>query len=222
VRLEQSSDRPRYIFVVELDRTLPRREPSKPHVYVGISVEDPETRFARLASGKVNSQFSGQFVRLRPDLNPLNREPLSTDAVQGEVESLKEGLARAGHAVNGDAKVWNCYVVDLEPPTGMTDFGKGYVYVGQSQWSPEERFAIHKGERPLSSKHDLRSRIVHRRGIALNKKLMSSLLPAGPFFTQKDALQAERQWALELDRRGYRVEAGDATPSRNRGKESSK
>jgi len=200
--------------VVELDKTLPRREPSKPHVYVGISVEDPETRFARLASGKVNSQFSGHFVRLRPDLNPLNREPLSADEVQGEAKSLKEGLARAGHAVNGNAKVWNCYVVDLEPPTGMTDFGKGYVYVGQSQWSPEERFAIHKGERLLNSKHDLRSRIVHRRGIALNKKLMSSLSPAGPFFTQKDALHAERQWALELDRRGYRVEAGDATPAR--------
>ena len=214
MRLDEGADRPRYILVVELDKTLPRREPSKPHLYVGLSVEDPETRFARLASGKVDSQFSGCFVRLRPDLNPLSGEPFSASEVQGKVKSLKEDLVRAGHAVNGDAKVWNCYVVDLEPPTGMTDIGKGYVYVGQSQWSPEERFAIHKGERPLNSKHDLRSRVVHRRGIALNKKLMSSLSPAGPFFTQKDALHAERRWALELDRRGYRVEAGDATPAR--------
>jgi hypothetical protein len=213
-RIPEEQKRPRYVFVVELDESMPRRVPSKPHLYVGISVEDPDTRFARLLNGTVNSQFSGRCVRLRADLNPLSQLPLQASEVQGELKTLKEDLARAGHAVNGNVKVWNCYVVDLEPPSGMTAVGEGYVYVGQSQWSPEARFAIHKGERPPDSKHDLRSRIVHRRGIALNRNLMASLSPAGPFFTQKDALHAERLWAVELDRRGFRVEAGDATPSR--------
>lgn len=207
-------ERPRLIFVIELDESMSRRIPSLPHLYMGLSVDDPETRFDRLLAGKAKSQFAGRLRTLRPDLNPFHGSTLATDVAREELKKLREKLSSVGYAVNGNAKVWNCYVVDLEPPTGMTDFGKGYVYVGQSQWSPEERFAIHKGERPLNSKHDLRSRIVHRRGLALNKKLMSSLSPAGPFFTQKDALHAERQWALELDRRGYRVEAGDATPAR--------
>jgi hypothetical protein len=36
--------------------------------------------------------------------------------------------------------------------------------------------------------------------------------PSEPFFTQGDALSAEKKWAQSLDERGFRVEAGDATP----------
>lgn len=199
-------------MVVELDNSMPRRIPSKPHLYVGVTIEIPETRFARLQAGQVKSQFSGCFGKFRSDLIECRGQPLTVVEAKRTLRLEKQRLARLGHAINGNATVWNCYVVDLEPPSGMTNIGTGYVYVGQSQLSPEERFKVHKGPRPEPPKHDIRSRIVHNRGIRLNQELMTSLRPKGPFFTQPDALSAEKTWARELHNRGYRVEAGDATP----------
>ena len=199
-------------MVVELDSSMPERQPGKPHLYVGVTVETPERRFERLSQGRVRSQFKGHFKTLRPDLNPEHGKPLTVEEARAKLSSEKQRLARLGHAINGTNTLWNCYVVDLEPPVGMTDIGEGYVYVGQTQLTPEERFKVHKGPRPVPPKKDIRSRVVHNRGIRLNLELMKTLRPSGPFFTHGDALMAEREWARTLHERGFRVEAGDATP----------
>lgn len=206
--------RPKFIIVVELDAAMPRRRADKEHLYVTVSVDTPEKRFTALASGKGPADFAGRHRRLRADLNPLHGRELRSEEASVELKKLKDDLARQGYGLNGFVTKWNCYVVDLEPPHGMAEVGLGYVYVGQTQLTPEERFAVHKGDKPAPPKRDLRSRVVHRRGISLNWDLMASLTPSGPVYTQQDALQLERIWANELDRRGYRVEAGDATPRR--------
>ncbi len=209
---------PRFVIVVELDKDMPRRDPQKPHLYVGLTVEDDEVRFEKLRNGRASSQFNGHFVRLRRDLNQLDGIELHPDKARDALAREKKRLAQLGHAINGIAKVWNCYVIDLEPSGKRADSRAHHVYVGQSEHSPVERFAIHKGPKPLPPKRDLRSRVVHRRGKQLNYELMNSLEPRGPFFTQEDALAAERLWADELDKRGFHVEAGDATPGRRVGR----
>lgn len=210
----KETNRPYHILVVELDETLPRRDPQKPHLYVAVSVELPEKRFAHLVAGKGPAGLRGRYVNLRPDLNPDHGDELTPDVADEALRALKTLLARKGHAINGSATKWSGYVIDLAPPQGMTDIGKGYVYVGQTQLTPEARFAVHKGPKPVPPQRDVRSKIVARRGIALNWTLMQSLTPTGPVFTVHDALELERTWATELFRRGYRVEAGDATPTR--------
>jgi hypothetical protein len=63
---------------------------------------------------------------------------------------------------------------------------------------------------------DLRSRLVNKRGLGLNYELMDQLTPKSPVYTQSDALRLERTWAKKLHNMGYRVEAGDATPGRDK------
>lgn len=210
----KETHRPHHILVAELDETLPRRDPQKPHLYIAVSVERPEKRFAHLVAGRGPAALKGRYVNLRPDLNPDHGEGLAPDAADEALRALKTLLARKGHAINGSATKWSGYVIDLAPPQGMTEIGKGYVYVGQTQLTPEARFAVHKGPKPAPPQRDVRSKIVARRGVALNWALMRSLEPTGPVFTPQDALELERAWAAELFRRGYRVEAGDATPGR--------
>jgi len=209
--------RAKYLIVAELDESLPRRDAGKPHLYVGLTVVEPDKRFEQLRSRQVSSQFGGHYVRLRLDLTLFDGVQLSQDEARVALSSEKKRLAQLGHAINGIAKVWNCYVIDLEPPGKVVNANARHVYVGQSEHSPDERFAIHKGPKPLPPKRDLRSGVVHRRGKQLNYELMDSLEPRGPFFTQEDALAAERAWAQELDRRGFHVAAGDATPGRKVG-----
>ena len=103
--------------------------------------------------------------------------------------------------------------MDLDS-SGTTDVGKGYVCVGQSSHTPEERFAIHNAPTPKVPAKDLRSKVVAKRGLCLNYELMTKLSPSSPVYTQEDALALEKKWAKKLHNMGYRVEAGDATPDR--------
>jgi hypothetical protein len=204
----------RNIIVVELDATMSRRIPSLPHLYVANTVDTPESRFRQLQNGKGPEYARGRHLALRQDLNPF------TDAANDELEAARrlEGLKRAltkdGYALNGISTTWHAYVVDLDP-TGMTDVGKGYVYVGQTSHMPEERYAIHKAPRRPAPAKDIRSKVVHKRGVGLNYELMKQLTPLSPVFTQQDALALEKKWAKRLHNMGYRVEAGDATPGRD-------
>ena len=205
--------RSRNIIIVELDGTMPRRDKSLPHLYVANTVDSPKSRLQQLLLGKGPDYAMGKYVRLREDLNPFSLSALNEKEAQRRLASLKRVLTKQGYAINGIATVWHTYVVDLDP-TGMTDVGEGYVYVGQTSHTPEERFAIHKGPRPAAPAKDLRSKVVHKRGVGLNYELMKQLTPSSPVYTQQDALALEKKWAKKLHNMGYRVEAGDATPGR--------
>ncbi len=208
-----NSIRPLNIIIVELDGTMPRRDKSLPHLYVANTVDSLENRLQQLLLGKGPDYAMGKYVCLRDDLNPFAAPAVEERESQRRLVNLKRSLTSQGYAVNGIATVWHTYVVDLDP-TGMTDVGKGYLYVGQTSHTPEERFAIHKGPKPAAPAKDLRSKVVHKRGIGLNYELMKQLTPSSPVYTQQDALALEKRWAKKLHNMGYRVEAGDATPGR--------
>lgn len=209
--------KPRTIIVVELDETMPRRNPLLPHLYVANTVDNPESRFDFLLSGKGPDYARGTFLRLRLDLNPYDEPAVDEDVAARRLRSLKQGLTKDGYAINGIATTWHTYVVNLDP-AGMTDVGKGYVYVGQTSHTPEERYAIHKGPKPEAPARDIRSKVVNKRGIGLNYELMKQLTPESPIFTHADALRLEKTWAKKLHSMGYRVEAGEATPGRKASK----
>jgi hypothetical protein len=199
------------IIAVELSEHAPRRNPSLPHLYVGITKSTFEDRFATLKNGAGPKEIVGEYVRIRQDLIEVEDEFKFQRSAKAALRREKIRLTRLGHAINGIATMWHTYVVDLDP-TGMSDVGKGYVYVGQTSRTPEERYAVHKSPRPKPPARDLRSKVVHKRGVGLNYSLMKQLTPTSPVYTQEDALALEKKWALRLLSMGYRVEAGDATP----------
>lgn len=209
--------RPRNIIIVELDGTMPRRIPTLPHLYVANTVDSPDGRLQQLLKGKGPDYARGKYSALRQDLNPFLDSAEDEFEAATRLASLKRALTKTGYAINGIATAWHTYVVDLDR-AGMTDVGKGYVYVGQTSHTPEERYAIHKGSKPAAPATDLRSKVVHKRGIGLNYELMKQLTPKSPVFTQADALRLEKTWAKKLHGMGYRVEAGEATPGRKASK----
>ena len=201
------------IVVVELDHALPRRTPGLPHLYVGLTKVSIEERLVDLKSGAGPKELAGTYLHLRQDLIETTEDFFYAKSAKSALKREKKRLARLGHAINGISTVWHTYVVDLEP-TGMTEVGKGYVYVGQTSHTPEERYAIHKAPKPEPPAKDLRSKVVAKRGLCLNYELMTKLSPSSPVYSQQDALALEKKWAKKLHNMGYRVEAGDATPGR--------
>lgn len=201
------------IIAIELSDAIPRRRTDKEPLYVSVCNTLPAERLLELQAGEGPETLKGSYLCLRQDL----LRNTSTYARQNQAKAAcrreKIRLARLGHSINGIATQWTTYVVDLDP-TGVTGTDIGYVYVGQTMHTAEQRYAIHKGDRSEPPKRDLRSRIVHRRGIGLNYELMQKLKPRPPVYTQQDAKNLEKKWALTLAELGYRVEAGDATPSR--------
>ena len=201
------------IIAIELDNSLPRRTPGLPHLYVGLTKVPIEERLIDLKLGAGPKELAGTYLCLRQDLLDAAEGMDSARTAKAVLKREKKRLARLGHALNGISTVWHTYVVDLDP-TGMTEVGEGYVYVGQTSHSPEERFAIHKAPKPKAPARDLRSKVVAKRGLCLNYELMTKLSPSSPVYTQQDALALEKKWAKKLHNMGYRVEAGDATPDR--------
>jgi hypothetical protein len=161
------------IVVVELDHALPRRTPGLPHLYVGLTKVSIEERLADLKSGAGPKELAGIYLHLRQDLIETTEDFSYAKSAKSVLQREKKRLARLGHAINGISTVWHTYVVDLEP-TGMTEVGKGYIYVGQTSHTPEERFAIHKAPKPKAPAKDLRSKVVFKRGLGLNDELMTN------------------------------------------------
>ena len=192
---------------------MPRRNPNLPHLYVANTVDTPEGRFQQLRNGKGPEFARGKHLELRQDLNPHNGPAGDELEAVNRLKGLVRALTVEGYAINGISTLYYIYVVNLDP-SGMTDVGKGYVYVGQTSHTPEERYAIHKGPKPEVPAKDLRSKVVAKRGLCLNYELMTKLTPSSPVYTQQDALALEKKWAKKLHKMGYRVEAGDATPVR--------
>ena len=171
------------IVAVELDHALPRRTPGLPHLYVGLTKVSIEERLVDLKSGAGPKELAGTYLHLRQDLIERTEDFSCAKNAKSALKREKKRLARLGHAINGISTVWHTYVVDLEP-TGMTEVGKGYVYVGQTSHTPEERYAIHKAPKPEAPAKDLRSKVVAKRGLGLNYELMTKLSPSSPVYSQ--------------------------------------
>jgi hypothetical protein len=195
-----------FIVVTELDESFARRDQSKPHLYVGISKSPPAESFEEFKRGEETGSFMGHHVRLREDLagniSSSDRKQVKNDRVR-----LIKSLKGKGFAVNGDLSVWCVYVVDLDA-SSFTDVGRGYIYVGQSAHTPEERYVQHKAPKPTDGSSDLASRKVRKLGLRINQELTLQTV----FFTREAALKKEKAYASELCRAGYLVEAGHVTP----------
>ena len=190
------------LFVVEFDdEVFERRNPSKPNLYVGRTVEDPDTRAARLVGGKGGPKWlRGHVRKSRMDLVP-------PELASAPKSKLNESLRAQGHTVNHPTSTWRVYVIDLDdavlPESKRKDGLKGWVYVGETSKPIEERVDQHRtGARKGPKK--LFNNQAHRHFVGWNE----TLTPTKVFYSAAAAKAAEARLAEELRADGYRVEGG--------------
>ena len=189
-----------WVIVVELDDVVPRRDPGKPNLYVGLTVEEPATRFERLKMGHGPAWLQGHLVRLRDDL--VSGPFLFPDNVRRERRMAIRCLRSEGYTVNRDPRVWTVYVIELDPK-GCRDPGKGFVYVGETSKTAEARNEEHiKGKR--NKRGRLYSRSVRKHG----RSLRMDLAPETRYFDAASSKAAEKRWARKLKDEGYKVVGG--------------
>ena len=189
-----------WVIVVELDDVVPRRDPDKPNLYVGLTIEEPATRFERLKMGHGPAWLQGHLVGLRDDLTsgPL----FSRDEAERECRMAIRCLKSEGYTVNRDTRVWTVYVIEMDPK-GCKDPGKGFMYVGETSKTPEERFKEHiKGKR--NKRGRLYSRSVRKYGLVLRL----DLAPETRYFDAASSKAAEKRWARKMKDEGYKVVGG--------------
>lgn len=143
----------------------------------------------------------GRVLRARTDLEPSSRF-LSKQRAEERRRRLKNSLASRGYTVDGDRTVYRVYVIRLRAD-GMGDVGKGFVYVGETSKTPEERLREHLHPRGPDRRR-VHSSIVSRRGL----ELIPRLAPKTVYFSRASAKAAEKRVAERLASRGYRVAGG--------------
>jgi hypothetical protein len=189
-----------WVLVVELDDVVPRRDPNRPNLYVGLTVEAPVIRYERLKIGYGPAWLRGHLVALRDDL--VSGPILSQDEARRELRMAIRCLKSEGYTVNRDTKVWTVYVIELDAK-GCQDPGKGFVYVGETSKPPEARYEEHiKGRR--NKRGRLYSRLVRKYG----QRLRPDLAPENKYFDAASSKAAEKRWARKMKDEGYKVVGG--------------
>lgn len=196
---------PHQVVVLELDDVVPRRDASKPNLFVGIvdaSLETLDEISAAITGAQHSEWIAGQVRSLRDDLTPATRFQTRKRAKKRKGE-LANKLSGQGFTVNRDTTVFRLYVIELNPE-GVSDVGRGYVYVGETSKSIEERFHQHISDARDRNGGRIASKVVYRRGL----HLLTGLIPNRVYFTRDASREAEARLAEKLVRRGYRVEGG--------------
>jgi hypothetical protein len=192
---------PRYwVLVVELDDIVPRRDPDKPNLYVGLTIEEPATRYERLKMGYGPAWLQGNLVRLRGDL--VSGPFLSRDDAGLECRMAIRCLRSEGYTVNRDTRVWTVYVIEMDPK-GCKDPVKGFVYVGETSKTPEARYKEH-----IKGKRNKRGRLYSRSVRKYGTRLRLDLAPEIKYFDGASSKAAEKRWARKLKGEGYKVVGG--------------
>ena len=190
-----------WLIVIELDDLMPRRDPSKPNLYVAKTATPPEKRFEIIQKGKRTHWYTNHVNQLRSDLAPTKTYKSKEDAKTACSKLIKK-LTKQGFTVNRDTRVWNVYVIELDK-TAVTNPGEGYVYVGETSRTPEERFKQHReGAR---NKHGrLYASVVKDHGV----KLRPDLAPTTKYFNQASAKRGEKEHFELLKSKGFNVKGG--------------
>jgi predicted GIY-YIG superfamily endonuclease len=189
-----------WVLVVELDDLVPRRDSDKPNLYVGLTIEEPATRYARLKMGYGPAWLQGHLARLRDDL--VSGPFLSRDEARLECRTAIRCLKSEGYTVNRDPKVWTVYVIEMDPK-GCKDPGKGFVYVGETSKTPEARYKEH-----IKGKRNKRGRLYSRAVRKYGQRLRMDLAPETRYFDGRSSKAAEKRWARKLKDEGYKVAGG--------------
>ena len=190
------------VVVLELTNVVSRIRTDRPNIYVGVTTRTPQQLADGLSNGKYKPAWArNNAVGLLDKLAPTGTFTY-TEAKQLR-DDLKRQLRTKGYTVNRNTTAYRTYVINLDNPD-LTDPGKGYVYVGQTSKTPEQRLKEHLNGTRSRKGHNLASRKVSKYGTQLNYDLMTQRI----YLTQKQALKAERRLAERLREQGYTVEGG--------------
>ena len=189
------------LIVLELEDVVPRRDLSKPNLFVSITTMPIADRFDLLANGRGPDWLTGKTRLLRQDLSCSDFTLDHDCAKRFKTESVA-ALRCEGYTVNRNTDLWTVYVIELDP-TVIRDAGNGYVYVGETMKTPEQRFAEHKNW-SRNGKTRLYSPVVANHG----KCLRMDLAPEVSYFDKLSSKRAETEWAQHLRSLGYIVKGG--------------
>lgn len=191
-----------WLIVVELDDVVPRRDPSKPNLFVGLTLSPPAERFEQIKRSKRKTWYFGHVREFRNDLSPGHHFDDEGEA-RKELKLLCERLIEEGYAVNCESRVWQVYVLELDQARSK-DSTKKPVYVGETSQDPETRLAQHRGE--LASKKGKPLTARSTKGYVIG--LLPDLAPNQLYFTSEQSKRAEAEWAEHLRVLGYEVFGG--------------
>ena len=191
------------VVVLELTNVVSRIRTDRPNIYVGVTTRTPQ----QLADGLNDSKYKLLHGRATNVVGLLDRLAPTGTFTYIEAKQLRDDLKRQlrtkGYTVNRNTTAYRTYVINLDNPD-LNDCGKGYVYVGQTSKTPEQRLQEHLNGTRSRKGHNLASRKVSKYGTQLNYDLMTQRI----YLTQKQALKAERRLAERLGQQGYTVEGG--------------
>ena len=212
---------PRWLCVFELDDSAgPRRVPGKPNVRVEQKSIKPGPDLEAWL-GKTKASKRPELVRVRDDLMPKDQQhggrlkpykyPRDKDLLDKALTALRETLRCQGFTVDGVTDMYSLYVIELDDShiAKKPDGYRGYVYVGQTELSPEERARQHE----LGPKYPWKKKPNHSRPAHNHfRRPAPELLP--PKFRKKllcrsSALRAEGDLRLYFESKGYEVEGGN-------------
>ena len=201
--MNASSDEANYrVVVLELTNVVSRIRTDRPNIYVGVTARTAQQLADGLNDGKYKPAWArNNVVGLLDKLAPTGTFTYM-EAKQLR-DDLKRQLRTKGYTVNRNTTAYRTYVINLDNPN-LADPGKGYVYVGQTSKTPEQRLQEHLNGARSGKGHNLASRKVSKYGTQLNYDLMTQRI----YLTQKQALKAERRLAERLRQQGYTVEGG--------------
>lgn len=193
---------PHWLVIIELDDVVPRRDPTKPNLYVEVSSTIPTKRFDQICQSKRKHWYSGHILKLRRDLVHTHRFSNRETAKAG-LKLLRDKLAADGYTVNRDSRVWRVYVLELDQSRSK-DPSKRPVYVGETSVDPETRLAQHRGELLSKKGKPLTTRSTKGHVVGL----LTDLAPNELYFSSAQSKQAEAAWAEHLRSLGYEVFGG--------------
>ena len=184
--------------------------PGVPRLLLGSSDEDPLTRINKLNAGQIEGSGFAVHHPIRPRLDLLENLPRTVRGqpsyskfryVKARKAKVRDYLKEKGFVVdlsNGNV-VYTVYVINLSDDVGPRINPHRWVYVGQTQKTPEERFEEHRRGYKAS-------KWVKNYGLHLNYELFSRAVPQVRF--RQDALAIESQLATDLEDRGFNVKGG--------------
>ena len=201
MRNEDSMQQEYWLIVIELDDVVDRRDPRKPNLYLAKTVTPPEERFATIQRNKKKHWYTEHVKRLRTDL-ANSRTYKSDEEAKQALMKLTRKLTSEGYTVNRNTQVWTVYVIELDK-TAVTNPGKGYVYVGETSRTPEERLKQHR-DGARNDHGRLYAGIVKQHGV----KLRPDLAPRKKYFDQASAKRGEKEHFELLKSKGFNVKGG--------------
>jgi hypothetical protein len=196
------------LWVAELsDEAAPLVHPEKPNLYVGVTIEDPERKFARLRRALRPEHPVAQYgVKLRPEF--YEHLPVYADgaAAAAAEKELVQGLRREGFILNRVGYQYRVYVILLRDEVGPRKCAdKPWIYVGQTSKDVKKRFIEHIEGAHNRKGHPLYSRVVYKYGV----KLMPELYESIPYvYTLEDAKRQEKEAAERFELQGFSVKGG--------------